>query len=119
MLQAEIEQVQTKHSILLKDNDYFWKLIPSSREHHNFRLFHSEITTAQYTSLPVMTYWHKGLAFYKFAKAIPLLSKTEAKECLSDLVTKTATALQELHSLGFAHLDVRLPNICFIKRSPC
>ena len=26
---------------------------------------------------------------------------------------KTATALQELHNLGYAHLDLRLSNICF------
>ena len=27
----------------------------------------------------------------------------------------TATALEELHNFGFAHLDVRIPNICFAK----
>ena len=28
---------------------------------------------------------------------------------------RTATALLELHRFGFAHLDVRIPNICFAK----
>ena len=46
-------------------------------------------------------------------KETPPLTKSEAEQCLYDLITKTATALQELHSLGYAHLDVRLPNICF------
>ena len=28
---------------------------------------------------------------------------------------RTAEALQELHGFGYAHLDVRVPNICFSK----
>ena len=41
------------------------------------------------------------------------LSKALAKLCIRDLVRQVVHALQELHELGFAHLDVRLPNICF------
>ena len=41
------------------------------------------------------------------------LSEDEAVSCLSDLVPKIKAALDELHSCGFAHNDVRLPNICF------
>ena len=32
-----------------------------------------------------------------------------------DYMTMTAMALNELHDNGFAHLDVRIPNICFAK----
>ena len=31
------------------------------------------------------------------------LTRSEAKECLFDLVQKIHTALQEFHGLGFAH----------------
>ena len=30
-------------------------------------------------------------------------------------MVRTALALQELHGFGYAHLDVRIPNICFSK----
>ena len=33
--------------------------------------------------------------------------------CLIDFMVRTASALQELHGFGYAHLDVRIPNICF------
>ncbi len=33
--------------------------------------------------------------------------------CISDLINETAEALKELHDTGYAHGDVRLPNICF------
>ena len=45
----------------------------------------------------------------------PPLSKQEAIECLFDLISQVADALHELHDLGYAHLDVRLPNICFTR----
>lgn len=42
------------------------------------------------------------------------LSTAEAGQCLKDFVEKTARALNHIHSsLGRAHNDVRLPNICF------
>ena len=40
-----------------------------------------------------------------------LLTHSAVKECLFYLVQKIHTALQEFHGLGFAHYDVRLPNI--------
>ena len=43
----------------------------------------------------------------------PPLTKPEAKLCICELVGKLCKALEEIHKMGFAHLDVRLPNICF------
>ena len=48
-----------------------------------------------------------------FERQMPPLTKFEAKEYLCDLLTQTAIALLELHTIEYAHLDVRLPNICF------
>ena len=31
-------------------------------------------------------------------------------------MVRTASALQELHGFGYAHLDVRIPNICFSRK---
>ncbi len=42
------------------------------------------------------------------------MSKEEARRCLVNLVPGVHDALNQLHdSLRLAHLDVRLPNICF------
>lgn len=41
------------------------------------------------------------------------LERDNAKACLHDLVLKVADTIQKLHLHGYAHLDVRLENICF------
>ena len=46
------------------------------------------------------------------------LSASEACTCLAELVEEIAAALQQLHGYGYAHLDVRLPNICFRDSKP-
>ena len=46
------------------------------------------------------------------------LSASEACTCLAELVEGIAAALQQLHGYGYAHLDVRLPNICFRDSKP-
>ena len=49
---------------------------------------------------------------YTYAFYSPL-SVSEAKYCLRSLLSGISMALDELHSIGLAHNDVRLPNICF------
>ena len=41
------------------------------------------------------------------------LTPEEAKFCLFHLMNEIKLALDELHGYGFAHNDVRLPNVCF------
>ena len=38
---------------------------------------------------------------------------SSARKCFSSFAISTLRALEALHEAGFAHLDVRLPNICF------
>lgn len=114
---SKVEQVETRHCILLKSGDTFWKYIPSISECLNFEFFLDDIeikcANPKHVMLPSGTAIHERLKFYMFPKEISPLTKSEAEQCLCDLIIKTATALQELHNLGYAHLDVRLPNICF------
>ena len=42
-----------------------------------------------------------------------LLEPLQARRCLRTLVKKIHEALSKLHSIGFAHADVHLANICF------
>ena len=41
------------------------------------------------------------------------MDTAEAFRCWPDLTKQVVVALKELHGIGLAHLDVRLPNICF------
>ena len=50
-----------------------------------------------------------------FPTVLRPLTNEEAKPCLLHLVEDVKMALEELHSLGYAHLDVRLDNICLKK----
>ena len=114
---VELKQAQARHSILLESPNSFFKFIPSTSERENFKEFLEIIKEGnidlKHTLLPISSSRHGHLRFYMFEKQIPPLTKFEAKECLCDLLTQTAIALLELHTIGYAHLDVRLPNICF------
>ena len=54
-----------------------------------------------------------GVPFFAFPAQLPPLTEDEVTECLYDFMMMTATALIEFHDFCFAHLDVRIPNICF------
>ena len=54
--------------------------------------------------------------FYVFeAQDKQPLCRADAANCLGDLVQQVVSALQRMHDLGWAHLDVRQPNICFTR----
>ena len=49
--------------------------------------------------------WHSQHSYHHYLN----------QDCLVDFMIRTADALQELHHFGFAHLIMRIPNICFTK----
>lgn len=49
---------------------------------------------------------------------IPPLSYSEVRECLVDFMKMTAIALDSIHGCKIAHLDVRVPNVCFKIKGP-
>lgn len=51
--------------------------------------------------------------FFSFPLLHPPLDISSARKCFSSFAISTLRALEALHEAGFAHLDVRLPNICF------
>ena len=51
--------------------------------------------------------------FMKCDKLENPLKPDEAKKCLTDLLKQTAKAIEGLHGIGIAHMDIRLENICF------
>ena len=46
-------------------------------------------------------------------ECLPQLSRSEAKRRIGDVLEAIKLAVDELHSHNVAHLDIRLPNICF------
>ena len=53
-----------------------------------------------------------SLRFLVFPMKLPPLSYEQAVQCLGCLVESTAVAIERLHEHGYAHLDIRLDNIC-------
>ena len=47
------------------------------------------------------------------------ISRDVAKQCLKQVLTGAKEAIDNLHSFEAAHLDVRLPNICFKVNDEC
>lgn len=51
--------------------------------------------------------------FVIYPRLLGPLSRSDVKQCFESFLYHAATALRDLHSLGCAHRDVRLENICF------
>ena len=112
-LGTEVIQQPTKHSILFKSRDdkWFYKFVPQANQRHTVIMV-AEATRGALHVTPYYTVMGR-LQLFKVPTQLPPLTPDQLKRCIPDFLEKTATALEELHGLGFAHLDVRLPNICF------
>ena len=51
--------------------------------------------------------------FYVFPLLHPPLDIDAARSCLFSFAKSAFHSIEELHSVGFAHTDIRLPNFCF------
>ena len=108
-------QCPTKHSMLFKADQTFWKYNPRVNEAETVQNLKYEMSNPQHIVLFSEKKSIRLLSFLSFPAQLPPLSRSEVSTCLIDFMVRTASALQELHGYGFAHLDVRIPNICFSK----
>lgn len=125
-LQNPLQQFSSVTSMVLKDPDgmKIYKYNPDVAEHSR----NMEIKTVilqklqdegMLPSIPMELVLLErvqmlfNLAFYVFPMKEPPLSYEEALQCLGYLVNSTAHAIESLHEYGYAHLDIRLDNICF------
>ena len=107
-------QQSSKHSFVLKNSEVFWKHIPRMVLADTLSELKQNIKgKPRHLVLSSSLVW--GPRFYSFPAQLPPLSTAEVSMCLIDFMVRTALALQELHGFGYAHLDVRIPNICFSK----
>ena len=119
-----LRQIQSTFSIVLEetstngsgDDLKIFKIIPDITSDSNVMILRclpkrkKEITNL---SLPIDTLLICDLAVHVFQKHVKHMNGQEAKKCLIDFVPRVRESLIQLHNFGYAHLDVRLPNICF------
>ena len=110
---GSVSQVPSARSILLKSEKHFFKHPLSIQEMRTLdKIERSGLKSDNVISL--MYYETSIDDFFRYDRVTyDPLSRSEAACCLHDLVLKIKQALQSLHSLGWTHQDVRLPNICF------
>ena len=113
-----IKQVESPFSILLCDGSCYYKYSPKAEVRETLlRLYvlmkDKDSLLSSNLILPHDTKLISELDFFVFhAVKYNNLSKAIAKTCLGELAGGIANGLNTLHDLGYAHLDVRLPNVC-------
>ena len=119
---VRLEQVQSWNSFILQANGKVYKYCLNSALYYKIIGITATIKSAvQYQEQIDRLLFHEqklpvfnlSIPFLQFPAAIPPLSTSEARECLVPLLKSTKEAIDQLHSFDFAHLDIRLPNICF------
>ena len=120
ILKDNVSQVKSHFSILLVNvtNDTYYKHVTSMYERENLESMNAALTSdvgVKHVTLYSDRLRIRRQLFYRYPVQFPPLRKDQVALCLFDFMTMTAIALTELHDYGFAHLDVRIPNICFAK----
>ena len=121
---VKLKQVQTWNSFVLQSNkgkvykfcledahfdrslritSYIRKQEAERREPTNRLILHER-------KLPV---FDKETPFLEYSLVKPPLTPSAARKCLVPLLRSTKEALDQLHRFDCAHMDIRLPNICF------
>ena len=104
-------QLKCPHHVMVECKNLIYKLINGPEAVLVLAL---QVGAKQHTHfiVPKMNLEHKHLFFYPKVAYCPLTPE-KAGQCLEELITKIEVALNQLHSFGFSHNDVRLPNVCF------
>ena len=115
---AGAEQKPYRSSIIVYNKNDYFKLFPNvkyrethfalktrvQREYHNLLITKDVKDIGDHTALKFTRKPHQPL------------SGADARRCLKDYVEGVYSAIQILHNeLGYAHLDIRIENICFNK----
>lgn len=121
MVQVEcksLEQVGSNSAIVLKSDSNVYKLSEAESAHVLQDLSRIiRLADTWMIGVPFGRIVYTGLTFHVTHKYLPPLSYEKAKPCLLHLLLGVGDALHKLHSFGYAHLDVRLPNVCFVERN--
>ena len=115
----QILQFESKEALLISYNGRMWKYPARAMDRQRLRSVPGDlpflINVKRYCpSIRGDTGYFTGRGWFYYDKVQnePLLPY-EARKCMGDFVTQLCDALDILHSLDYAHLDVRLENVCF------
>ena len=108
-------QIQSVFHIVIDDGSNVHKLVTQSSERNSLQNLRIEVLERglkpRHFIVPAMGAIED---VFKYPKVFyGPLNQVKARQCLRTLVMKIVDALTELHSIGLAHTDIRLPNICF------
>ena len=108
-------QLQSVYHIMIDDGSNVHKLVTQSSERNSLQdltiLVFERRLNPHHFIVPAMGAIRDVFTYPKVFYGP--LNRIEARRCLRTLVMKIDDALTELHSIGLAHTDIRLPNICF------
>ncbi len=112
----DAEQLRSGNSIVIlcSNEGYVYKHVFVQKEYERLDQLRLLDCSFQYSSKPcdVMKIID-GKTYFKY-KALNLpATKEEARATLRTFVHDLVEAITELHEVGYAHLDIRLENVCF------
>ena len=110
--EADIKQIPSPSSITLMTNTHCYKLFKELALLDRCTMAFRDSPTSHRIQCQTTRCEFLSIVHYKKVPYDPL-TVDEAKRCLIGLVELLKEALNELHEDGFAHCDIRLPNICF------
>ena len=119
---AEIEklkQVESRFSLVFTDNKHYYFKYAPRYEHTLFRLLVAQKEKSSlivYPEKQQLVVGDKQVCFFLYERQEHQLTDFESSELIHYLCSIAAGikhALDEFHRCGYAHLDVRLPNVCY------
>ena len=108
-------QLASQEAILLQSSSHVYKYPVTAQGGFNLHTIAAGLTKFDHV-ISLSSLWLQETVFFNY-ETVPFdpLEVSEASSCLLSFVKEVATAIEALHNQGFAHQDVRLPNICFSK----
>ncbi|KAI6647228.1 hypothetical protein LOD99_12225 [Oopsacas minuta] len=123
---STLEQISTGSSIMFRNKEFYYKILPNYQHERAISGMYISFLDYQSSNSDLLKYFvppnrllklgpEANIPCYRFERqTYDPLSRKEAKKCIIDLISQLTHSLQVLHAeLFLAHLDVRLPNICF------
>ena len=106
-----VQEEGSRHALIFASEDSYYKYNHNSRPFYSATVY--ERPQVELANFPSGIIKFFNTPFMKCDKLEKPLKPDQAKECLTDLLKQTAKAIEGLHGIGIAHMDIRLENICF------
>lgn len=110
-------QMKSGFSIVVKSQQTVYKHVYSPRTYDTLLRLLGKNLQLERSLLPLGFNVVKECSYFKYNLLLMPLTKDSAKLHIKSLVNGIVLALNELHSQGLAHLDIRLENVCFHPQS--